>query len=103
MKKLRLLFYCLVVLALSGCCTAEKYERHLNARLGIDENELIEQIGNPSSVYDTNEKRSLEYKYSNFFCNQYGCFTAWCTTQYMIKDGKVDRWSYNGNNCCSTD
>lgn len=90
-----------IMLFLSGCCTEANYQRLLNSRLDMEENELIEQAGNPSSVYDTPEKRSLEYKTSNTYCNQYGCFTDWCTTQYMIKDGKVERWSYKGNSCCA--
>lgn len=97
MKKLVLLSFML----LSSCCTVAKYQQKLDATLGMEENELIEQLGNPTSVYDTPEKRSLEYKNSNLVCNQYGCFTYWCNTQFMIKDGKIDRWSYKGNNCCS--
>ena len=85
---------------LTSCCSTEKYNALLESRLGMSENDLIEQIGNPTSVYDTNEKRSLEYKYTNTYCSQYGCGTDWCTTQYMIKNGKVDRYSYKGNSCC---
>ncbi len=91
----------LMVLFLSSCCTEANYKHLLNSRLDMDENELIEHIGNPTSVYDTPEKRSLEYRESNTYCTQYGCFTDWCTTQYMIKDGKVERWSYRGNDCCA--
>lgn len=93
MKKV-LFILCFV---LSSCCS--KYEALLNSRLGMSENELIEQVGNPTSVYDTNEKRSLEYKDTDFYCNEYGCGTSGCTVQYMIKDGKVERWSYRGD-CC---
>ena len=97
MKKIFAFWLCFV---LSSCCSTEKYVALLDSRLGMPENELIEQIGNPSSVYDTNEKRSLEYKYNNMYCTQYGCGTYWCTTQYIIKDGKVDKWTVKGNNCC---
>ena len=97
MKKIFVLALCFI---LSSCCSTEKYKALLDSRLGMSENELIQQIGNPTSVYDTNEKRSLEYTFKNFFCNQYGCYTHWCTTQYTIKNGKVDYWRYNGNKCC---
>lgn len=97
MTKKVLLGLCLL---LSGCCSEDAYRRLLDSRIGMDENELIESIGNPSSVYDTNKKRSLEYKTSSLTCNSYGCTTHWCTTQYMIKNNKVDRWSYQGNSCC---
>ncbi len=90
-----------IMFFLSSCCTEANYQKLLNSRINIEENELIEQAGNPTSVYDTPEKRSLEYKESNTFCNQYGCFTDWCTTQYMIKNGKVEKWSYKGNSCCA--
>ena len=96
------LIFC-IMLFLSGCCTEANYQRLLNSRLNMEENDLIEQIGNPTSVYDTPEKRSLEYNYSTTICNQYGCFPQWCRTQYMIKDGRVNRWSYNGNKCCAYD
>ena len=88
------------VFTISACCSVEKYQDLLNSRLGISENELVEQIGNPDSAYDTGEKRSLEYKYSNSYCTNGWCETDWCTTQYMIKDGKVDMWRYRGNYCC---
>jgi len=90
-----------VVLFVSSCCTEANYQKLLNSRLDMNENELIEQVGNPTSVYDTSEKRSLEYKASEISCGQYGCSTRWCTTQYMIKDGKVEKWSYKGNDCCA--
>ena len=86
-----------IMLFLYSCCSETDYQKLLNSRLNIKENELIEQIGNPTSVYDTPEKRSLEYKYS---ITEYGSITKWCRTQYMIKDGKVEKWFYNGNNCC---
>lgn len=97
MKKIVLL----MMLILSGCCTAEKYKQHLNSMLGMSENELIERLGNPTSVYDTPQKRSLEYNNSSFVCGEYGCNTWWCSTQFMIRRGRVDRWSFKGNNCCS--
>ena len=92
-----------IIILLSSCCTEENYKRLLNSRLYMDENELIEQIGNPTSVYNTPQKRSLEYKESNIQCFEGDCFTDWCTTQYIIKDGKVERWSYKGNSCCAYD
>ncbi|CCZ30903.1 predicted protein [Proteobacteria bacterium CAG:495] len=91
-----------LIVLLAGCCTEANYQRLLNSRLDMPEDELIAQIGNPTSVYDTNGKRSLEYKYSNFFCNQYGCYTNWCTTQYFVENNKISYWRYNGNHCCAT-
>lgn len=96
MKKL----YLLSILLLSGCCSEQKYVDLLNARMGMTENQLISEIGNPSTVYNMNGEKSLEYKYENFFCNQYGCFTHWCNTQYIIKNNHVYTWRYNGNQCC---
>lgn len=85
---------------LSACCSSERYKAILESRIGMSEDDLIQEIGNPSSVYDTQNKRSLEYDYSNISCNQYGCSKNWCTTQYILKDGKVEYWKYNGNSCC---
>lgn len=91
-----------ITFSLSSCCTEANYQHILDSRLGMSENELIEQIGNPTSVYVTPEKISLEYKEtSDIYCNDFGCGTNWCTTQYMVKDGKVVRYSYKGNNCCA--
>lgn len=89
-----------VIFLLCGCCSETKYKKLLNSKLNITENELIEQEGNPTSVYDTPEKRSLEYEESSTACTQYGCFTDWCTTQFIIKNGRVEKWSYKGNACC---
>lgn len=96
--KTYILFFFLILLA--GCCSEAKYKTLLDTRLGLSENDLIEQVGNPSSVYETGEKRSLEYKSSRVSCDQYGCDTLWCDTQYMIKDKKVESWTYRGNYCC---
>ena len=85
---------------LSACCSSERYKSILDGRIGMSEEELIQEIGNPSSVYDTKNKRSLEYNYSNMSCNQYGCSNNWCTTQYILNKGKVEYWKYNGNDCC---
>ncbi len=100
MKKIYL--PCLIILMLSGCCTQENYRRQLNARIGLTETELIEKIGNPHSMYQTDEKRSLEYEHRRLICSAYGCVTNWCTTRYIIKDGIVEQWSFQGNHCCST-
>ena len=61
----------LLIMFMSGCCTEKNYQQILNSRLNMDENTLIEEIGNPTSVYDTPEKRSLEYKISDTYCTQY--------------------------------
>lgn len=61
------IYHLSLIVLLAGCCTEANYQRLLNSRLDMPEDELIAQIGNPTSVYDTNGKRSLEYKYSNFF------------------------------------
>ena len=90
-------FLFISLLALSSCCS--EYEALLNSRLGISENELIEEVGNPTSVYSTGEMRSLEYKNTDFYCHEYGCETDSCTVQYIIKNGEVERWSYRGD-CC---
>ena len=100
MKKIFSIIFCFV---LSSCCSAEKYNALLDSRLGMTENDLIDQIGNPSSIYDKDGKRSLEYKYTNTHCDPFECETDWCTTQYIIKDGKVDKWQYKGNSCCPRD
>ena len=101
MKKIFII--CLALLSLSGCCTYAKYQKKLNSRLGMSEEDLIKEVGNPSSFYDVNDKRSLEYEYKDFSCSRYGCDTEFCTTRYILKDGKVESWSCNGNSCCSTD
>ena len=97
MKKIA---YLSILFLLSACCSSERYKDILESRVGMSEDELIQEIGNPTSVYDTKNKRSLEYSYSNTFCNQYGCSKDWCTTQYILNDEKVEYWKYNGNDCC---
>lgn len=86
----------LLLLLLSGCCSTEKYDALLNSRIGISETELIKQVGNPGTKHKTKEVLSLEYyrrrdtKYEK----------RWCSTQYFIKDNKVDSWVHRGNDCC---
>lgn len=88
------------VLCLCGCCSTEKYSELLNKTLGMPESQLVEALGNPSSVYEADGKKYLEYSVERPLCNQYGCNKYWCKTQYTIEDGVVSYWSAKGNSCC---
>ena len=97
MKKIIILFS---VFILSACCSTQKYKELLDSRMGISESELIERAGNPSSVYNVDNKKYLEYSVESTNCNQYGCNKYWCKTQYTIVDGIVSYWTAKGNSCC---
>ncbi|MBD5404948.1 hypothetical protein HDR59_00155 [bacterium] len=86
----------LILLLLSGCCSTKKYDALLDSRIGISETELIKQVGNPSSKHKTKEVLSLEYYNQRTVMKE----KRWCSTQYFIKDNKVDSWAHRGNDCC---
>lgn len=98
---MKILLISIIVFILSSCCTEGNYQKLINSRIGLKENELIEQVGNPTSVYNTNESKSLEYTTSNIICNDFGCHTDWCTTQYILEDNIVKKSLYRGNDCYS--
>ena len=97
MKQIFILTLCCI---LSACCSTKKYAELLDTRLGMTEQELIEQLGDPTAVSDSDGTRSLEYTQSTPYCTDCHCGSHWCTTQYSLKDGKVFKWLYKGNSCC---
>ena len=98
---MKILLISVMVFILSSCCTESNYQKLINSRIGLKESELVELIGNPTSVYNTNESKSLEYTISDTTCNEFGCYTNWCTTQYILKDNIVKKSLYRGNDCYS--
>ncbi len=100
MKKLILLS----AILLSGCCTQMNYAKKLSSFIGQPEINLIATLGHPVSMYPMGAYKSLEYHDQSKFCltnNQ--CELRWCTTQFFVKNGIVENFTFKGNYCCSFD
>jgi hypothetical protein len=115
----------LTVAALAGCATTAKFEAMLNSFIGDPESMLISQWGPPDSSYPLSDgSKVLQYRqggsvvvpgYANATTTFVGhqAFTSvngmpsmaiaqQCTVIWTIgSDGRIQRWSYNGNACKS--
>ncbi len=117
-----ILVFILFVFALSGCATTANYEKKLNTWIGVDAKELIAQVGYPdSSIQVPNGNMIYVYKsfgyvtmpttgntttfgtgYSITTINPGQTIWSYCNTYFEIgPDGKILKWSWEGNNCVS--
>lgn len=121
--KIKLFITYIFILLLSGCATTAKYEKILDSWVGVSEQELIESWGVPDSTYKVGNAKFLSYRYSNqkilygsppmyvsnvhkgmIYTNTVGgtsdmVVSDWCKTTFTIENGKVVKWTFNGNSC----
>lgn len=110
---------------LAACATTERYERSLNALVGLREAELVQQLGRPNRTYESGGFRYLVYTTSDTatvagMANGYQttgvgvherrvsvggspdlAIEAACTTTFELDQGKVVAWAHKGNYCKS--
>lgn len=115
----------LVMALLTACATTERYERSLNALIGLRETELVQQLGRPNRTYESGGFRYLVYTTSDTatvagMANGYQttgmgvherrvavggspdlAIEAACTTTFELDQGKVVAWAHKGNYCKS--
>jgi len=92
MKKLIYLFVMLMLV--SGCATAAKYEAKLNTWIGVSEDSLIASWGVPDKTYEMGDgKKAIEYVHKNTI--QSGGYT-YTTPQTTYHSGKIGDKSYSG-------
>lgn len=125
---MRALLVSLIVIALlAGCsrATTRKYEALLNTWVGQSDAALLGSWGPPDSVYDNGGVKYLTYfksssgyipgvapsyqttiigntAYTNAVGGSPGyAYTTKCKTTFMVSDGLIQRWRYEGNACRS--
>lgn len=115
----------LVSALLTGCATTDRYERSLNALIGLPEAALVQQLGRPNRSYESGGFRYLVYNTSDTayvagIANGYQttgmgvherrvavggnpdmAIEATCTTTFELDQGKVVAWAHKGNYCKS--
>ena len=89
--------FLLLVIFCSGC--VNYYEERLASAVGISESELIRRFCNPTSVYNSEAQRFLQYEDKKFSCFEGHCSTRWCNARFTIINGRVANYSYDGNSC----
>jgi hypothetical protein len=118
-------FMLLAVILLSGCATAEKYEAKLKTWIGSSESALVSSWGPPDSVYENGGLKYLTYSKSvsgyipgtaptyqtriignQAYTSSYGgspgfAYSEHCKTTFIISEGTIDRWRYEGDACVS--
>ncbi len=124
MKALKF-FLLSALLVASGCATQEKYQQILNTWSGQSESSLVSTWGVPSSVYEANGLKYLTYRrgstgylpgtpgtaqttfvgntaYTSFYGGTSGMVLNFnCETTFIISEGVVAKWTYQGNACVS--
>jgi hypothetical protein len=112
-----------LLLALAGCQTRAGFEADLDQWLGVPEHELISAMGPPEHIYEMDGYRYLtwvtkgvysspgyppSYRVTDIGQSTYyepvGGFpssysTYFCRITYTVHEGKVTKWSWEGNDC----
>lgn len=114
-----------LVLLAAGCATTDRYDRSLNALIGVPEATLVQQRGKPSRTYTSGGFRYLVYEQRDM-AYVAGRATGYqtvgqgvdtrqvatggtpetaipvqCTTTFELQEGKVVAWDHKGNYCKS--
>jgi hypothetical protein len=116
----------LLVIILCGCATTHNYEKNLNLFVGLPLSNLVSSWGKPQNMYSLSDGTTVvEYrtyqivdKYvSTPYIPEYsgdsfippGTYiqtpdmfkkVLWCRTKFIVnKNGIVDSWSHEGNDC----
>ena len=112
---------------LSGCAfshtedpSTQKYQEVLNQWLGQDKKELLKVWGNPSYEYQKNKIDYVVYiknkmkkvcdgnqiermprmaKEESFFSEKIASVSKGCTTLFLIEDGYIRQWRFEGAEC----
>lgn len=115
------------LLALAGCASGKSYDEQLQQWVGTPESELVSTLGAPNSVYRMDDGSKIltwrrsrtEYRPGEIYTilethivdgvkqvvpitRQDPGYTATfeCTTNFTIgPDGRVQRFTYSGNDC----
>lgn len=108
------------LVSLSGCVTRQDHENNMSSWLGASEEMLVDTWGPPSNFYETSNKKYLTWKSSSqtlvggypptitidYFGKVHSSggmsptlVTLNCDITMIIKDGVVDGWRSEGNNC----
>ena len=119
----RLVCVSLALLTISGCATAENYEKILASWVGSSEGALINSWGPPDSAYESSGAKYLTYRKSSSgyipgtqptyqtqiiggtaYTTSYGgspgySYNRNCKTTFTVSDGTISSWRYEGNAC----
>ena len=121
MKSLFIIPLILVFLVgLTSCKTQQEHESNMSSWLGASESALVDAWGTPTSFYETDDKKYLTWKNSSqalvggyapvvtydYYGNAYSgggmppiLVNSNCDITMIIKDGVVNEWRSEGNNC----
>jgi hypothetical protein len=110
-------------LLLTGCVSAEKYNKMINQWVGVDENTLVATWGAPTSQYQTDQAKYLTYEKvqqhtvpatpSSVQVIQQGdavftrpipgtpgySYTSECRTTFTLQNKRVVNVNASGNSC----
>lgn len=115
---------CLVLIAilfLTGCASEANFKNNVHSWLGATEQKLTATWGIPSRVYNSGDRKLLEYSSSsnihmpgtqNYSTNYYGNTSYTnvynnpgyniplnCVVTFQVYNGFVESYNYRGNNC----
>ncbi|WP_392564390.1 hypothetical protein RHO13_02185 [Orbus wheelerorum] len=124
MIKLKIaLLFCTIIL-LAGCATEANYQRKLASSIGMSEQQLIKEFGEPIAIrhFELGAKKMALASYSkkndvyleesqpsyvtnidgkNIYTKKIKKVEFSCSTTFTIENDKVIQFKYHGNNCVS--
>lgn len=114
---IRLLAICFFIFSLSACVTTAKFEARMDAKKGLNKDQLIEEMGIPNKEYNAKNFTILEYYQSQsgsstenhtsvvngVLVNTYSSspYTIWCKLEFKLVNGIVESYKYRGDLCKS--
>ncbi len=108
---MRKIFILTSIFLLCSCATQSKYENKLKYWVGKNETELVSKWGIPTSSYQTNDAKFIQYNQdfgststaqpigSTYLINTHH---EWCKTTFTVdSQGIISNWRIEGTSCVS--
>jgi hypothetical protein len=106
---MRTLWLATICCGVTACATTRDYEATLDLWKGSSEASLIQSLGPPADIFNSNGHRYLVYQDSqitalepmrNHSSGSHDYSKAlFCTTVFDVFEGHVTEWAIKGNNC----
>lgn len=112
-----LLIIVLCLFGFSACVTTAKFEARMDAKKGLNKDQLIEEMGIPDKEYNAENFTILEYNQSYSGSNTQNStsvvngvlvntatsspYTIWCKLEFKLVNGIVESYKYRGDLCKS--
>lgn len=116
-KTIKYIFILSCLFTIASCATVAKFEKRMDANIGMTKDQLISKMGIPDREYKTENfeiigyqqtQMSSETKNNTTVVNGYlintqtsSPYEMWCKLEFKLVQGVVQSYTYKGNMCRS--